>query len=84
VCALRRRPCLVPRPEGLDGIGWRRSGRRHLGQEPPVRAAEPKLTVGLSIKPVALFMDRAVVPATEHGEIRERSGAAVSVVERPP
>ncbi len=33
----------VPRPEGLDGIGGRRSGRRHLGQELPVRTPEVEL-----------------------------------------
>src|SRR5437762_1494311 len=71
---------LVPRPDGLDGIGGRRRGWRHLGQEPPVRAAEPKLAVRLSIKPVALLGDRTVVPATEHSEIRERSGAPLCPV----
>ena len=54
--------------------------KRDLGENPPVRAAEPKLAVGLSIKPVALFIDRAVVPATEHGEIRERRGALLCPV----
>src|SRR5881296_978451 len=68
---------LVPRPEGLDGIGGYRSGRRHLGQELPVRAPEVELAVGLSIHLVALLVDRAVVPATEQREVRERRRAAV-------
>ena len=55
---------LVPRPQRLDGIVGYRSERRHLGQESPVRAPEPKLAVGLSIHLVALLVDRAVVAAT--------------------
>ena len=62
---------LVPRPEGLDGIRGRRSGRRHLGQEAPVRTPEVELAVRLSIHRVALLVDRAVVPATEQREVRE-------------
>jgi len=45
-----------------------------------VRAAELKLAVGLSIELVALLMDRAVVPATQQGEIRERSRASLGPV----
>ena len=60
---------LVPRPEGLDGIGGYRSGRRHLGQELTVRAPEPEFAVGLSIHLVALFVDRAVVPATDERKV---------------
>src|SRR2546428_712957 len=71
---------VVPGPESLDGIGGYRSGRRHLWQEPPVRAAEPKLAIGLSIHLVALLVDRAVVPATEKREVRERRRAAVRPV----
>jgi len=71
---------VVPRPKGLDGIGGYRNGRRHLGQEPPVRTPEPELAVGLSIHLVALLVDRAVVPATEQREVRERRRAAVRPV----
>jgi hypothetical protein len=71
---------LVPRPEGLDGIGGDRNGRRHLGQESPVRALEPELAVGVSIHLVALLMDRAVMAATEQREVRERGRAAVRPV----
>ena len=70
----------MPRSDGLHGIVWHLVRKRDLGENPPVRAAEPKLAVGLSIKPVALFMDRAVVPATEQGEIRERRGAPLGPV----
>src|SRR3989442_13767967 len=71
---------VVPGPEGLDGIGGYRSGRRHLGREPPVRAPEPELAVGLSSHLVALLVDRALVPATEQREVRERGRAAVRPV----
>jgi hypothetical protein len=60
----------VPRPEGLDGIGGDRSGRRHLRQEPPVGAAEAELSIGLSLHLEALLVDRAVVPATQQPQIR--------------
>ena len=67
---------LVPR----SGIGRHSGRRRDLRQEPPVRATEPKLAVWLSIELVALFVDRAVVPATEQGEIRQRGGASLGPV----
>src|SRR5437762_11551070 len=53
---------------------------RDLGQELAAGTAEPKLAVRLSIKSVALLVDRAVVPATEHGEIRQRGGTALRPV----
>jgi len=70
----------MPRSQDSDGIGGDRSGRRHLGQEPPVRAAEPKLAVRLSIERVALLVHGAVVPATKQGEIRERGGPPLGPV----
>ena len=71
---------VVPRSQERHGIVGHLRRTRNVGQRPAVRAAEPKLAVGLSIKPVALFMDRAVVPATEHGEIRQRGGTALGPV----
>src|SRR5438093_11960223 len=68
---------LVPRPQGLNGIGGYHSRRRHLGQEPPVRTPEVELAVRLSIHLVALLVDRALVPATEQRDARERGPAAV-------
>ena len=53
---------------------------RDLGQKPAVRAAEPKLSVRLSVELVALLVNGAVVPATEQGEIRERGGASLGPV----
>src|SRR5216117_516777 len=71
---------LVPRPQGLDGIGGYHSRMRPLGQEPPVRLPEVELAVRLSIHLVALLVDRALVPATEQREVRERGRAAVRPV----
>src|SRR5947207_15433975 len=71
---------IVRRPQDLHGIVRHLDRRRDLGQRPAVRAAERKLTVGLSIDLVALFVNRAVVPATEQGEIRERGGAPLGPV----
>src|SRR5207249_5750851 len=71
---------IVPRSQDLYWIAGHRGRTRDLGQDPPVRAAEPKLTVGLAIDLVALFVNRAVVPATQQGEIRERGRASLRPV----
>src|ERR671918_807502 len=68
---------VVPRSEDLDGIAGYLGGRRDFGQSPAVGAAKPKLTVRLSIELVPLLVDRTVVAATEHGEVRERGGTPV-------
>src|SRR3989442_12404929 len=66
--------------EVLVGIAesFQRSG--HLGQKLAVRAAEPKRAVGPAIELVAFLVNRAVVAATEQGEIRERGGTPLSPV----
>jgi hypothetical protein len=66
--------------EGLDRIGGHRGRRRDLGQGPAVRPPEPEGPVGLSRHGVALLVDRAVVPATEQHEVRERGRAALRPV----
>jgi len=68
---------LVPRSEKLHGIAAHLRRGRDLGQKPAVRAAEPKLAVRVSIELVAFFVDGAVMPAAEQGEIRERGGASI-------
>jgi len=55
----------VSRSHSLNGIGGHGSRRRDLGQKLPVRAAESELAVGSSIHLIALFVDRAMVPAAE-------------------
>jgi hypothetical protein len=71
---------VVARSERVHGIAGHLRRRRDLGQRPAVRAVESKLAVRLSIEPIALFVDGAVMPATEQREIRERRGAALSPV----
>jgi len=71
---------IVPRSQDVDRIAGHFRSRWDLGQKPAVRAAEAKLAVGLSIDPVALLVDRAVVPATEHREIGQRGGTALRPV----
>ena len=70
----------VPRSQDVHGITGHVTRRRDLGQKPAVRATEPKLAVGLSIDLVPLLVNGAVVPATEKGEIRERSRASLCPV----
>jgi hypothetical protein len=60
---------LVPSPEDLHGIVGHPGRGGNLGQKPTVTAAEPKLAVRFSIELIALFMNRAVVAATQKGEI---------------
>ncbi len=67
---------LVPLPEGPDGITRYRWRRWDIGQDATVRPPEPERAVGLSIDAIALLVHRAVVPATEQSEIRERGRAA--------
>src|SRR6266404_3836735 len=54
--------------------------RRDIWQDTPVWTPELKRVVGLSIDPIALLVDRAVVPATQQREIRERRRAAFGPV----
>ena len=51
--------------EGLDRIGRHRGRLRDVRQGPAVRSPEPKRAVGLSIDPVPLLVNRAVMPATQ-------------------
>jgi hypothetical protein len=49
-------------------------------QNATVRVAELQLTVVQPLDTVALFVDRAVVPPTEHRQVRERGRPAVRPV----
>ena len=71
---------VVARSEELHGIVGHPRRRRHLRQKPTVRAPESKRAVGLALALVALLMDRAVVPSTEKGEVREHGGSALRPV----
>jgi hypothetical protein len=70
----------VVSPKHTHRIGWHRESARHVRQDPTVGPSEPKLPVGESGDLIALFVDRAVVPATEEREIRQLRGPALSPV----
>jgi hypothetical protein len=86
VRACTRRPWpVVIRPERADRIRGHRGRRRHLGHGPAIRPPEPEHSVGPARDLVALLVDRAVMPAAEEREVRERGGAPVRpVVEMMP
>jgi hypothetical protein len=71
---------LVSLSQDAHGISRRRRRSRHLGQKPAIRATEPKLAVGVSIELIPLFVDGAVVAATQKRQVRERRRAAVGPV----
>src|SRR4030095_14734882 len=71
---------VVARLEHLDGIGGHCDPGRHLREPLPIGASERQRAVGLSLYLLALLVHRAVVPATEHGKIRERGRAALRPV----
>jgi hypothetical protein len=71
---------LVACSEFADGIAGQLRWRRDLGQQPSIRPAEPELAVRLSVELVALFVDGAVMSATEEREIRERRRPSVGPV----
>src|SRR5438105_13743305 len=71
---------VVPCSETLDGIGGHRRRRRAFGQDPAVRPPEAELAVGRALHAVALFVDRAVVPTTQQGKVRQGRRASVCPV----
>jgi hypothetical protein len=70
----------VPRSKHLHGVAAYLVRRRNVGEDPPIRSAEAKLFIRLSIDPVALLVDGAVVMVTEQGEVRECGGPSVGPV----
>src|SRR3989442_1087362 len=68
---------VVPLSEGLDRISGHRGRRRDIGQGSAIRTPELERAVGLSIHLIALLVYRAMVPATEESEVRERGGPAL-------
>jgi len=61
----------VLRSQDLHGIARHFKTKRDLWQRLAGRPAEPQLPVGLSIDLIALLVNGPMVPAAEHGEIRE-------------
>src|SRR5688572_6150372 len=66
---------VVLRAERLDRIGGHCGRGRNVWEQLAVRSPELKRAVGLSIDLIALLVHRAVVPATEQREVRERGRA---------
>src|SRR4029453_9282191 len=54
--------------------------RRHIRHDATIRAAEAKLTIGLSIDSIPLLVDGTVVAAAEQDEVRQRGGTALGPV----
>ena len=82
-----RRPCVdVNAFSGIsfakhgDGISRYRRQRRAFDQRRAVGAPEIEFTIRLSLHLKPFFMNRPVVPAAEHREIRERRRTAVRPV----
>src|SRR5213593_5194989 len=71
---------LVARAERPDGIGGDRGQRRALSQELAVGAPEAPLSVALSLDLKAFFVHRAVMPTTQHREVRQRGEPSVGPV----
>jgi hypothetical protein len=59
----------VPCSRRLDRIIGHRRRRRDTGNESTIRAPEPKLAVRPSIDLITLFVNRAMVAATEQDEV---------------
>jgi hypothetical protein len=68
------------RPEKLHRIAAHLRRRRDVRAQPAVGTAEAQPAIGQSIGLITLLVHRAMVPATEQGEIRERGGATVRPV----
>jgi hypothetical protein len=71
---------IVQRQRDFHGLIGNFRRWRELRQNPPIRAPKLKLAVGQSLDLISLLVDGAVMAAAEHGEVRERGGAAVSPV----
>ena len=72
--------CVVVLSQCLFRIRWYCGGQRHVEQYVSVRPPEAKLAVRLSFHPIALFVDRTVMPATQHRKVRERRRTSVRPV----
>ena len=68
---------VVHREQRVDGIARHRDERRNVRQWPAVRSPEAELSISLPFHLITLFVHRAVMPATQQREIRQRGGASV-------
>jgi hypothetical protein len=67
----------VAHPDGIAGDGKQSWA---FGQRPTVGATKSQLAVGLSLDLIAVFVDRTVMPTTQHREVRQSRPASVSPV----
>ena len=70
----------ILRSQDVDRVGRCRQRARYFGQEPPIRTAEPQLTVVVAVDLVTLLVNGTMMPSTQHGQIRERSRAILGPV----
>jgi hypothetical protein len=68
------------RSELFNWCRGHRGRQRSLQEHSSVRPPEAELAVGLSLDLETLFVDRTVVPPTQHREIRQLRGASVRPV----
>ncbi len=67
----------MPRSENLHRIGGHRGWQRNIRYHPAIRPPELQRAVLLAIYVKAFLVDRAMMPPTEHGEIRQRRRSAL-------
>jgi hypothetical protein len=60
---------LVLRSENGQRVVGHGGSRRHVRERPPVRTAEPQLSIGVPVQLEALLMDGTMVAATQQCEI---------------
>ena len=70
----------VLRSDVAHGVGGSLRRTRNIRHDATIRTTEAKLTVGLSIDPIALLVDGPVVAAAEQHEVREGGGPALCPV----
>ncbi|PYM87144.1 MAG: hypothetical protein DME13_07165 [Candidatus Rokuibacteriota bacterium] len=68
---------VVRREQRVDGIARHGRGRRNVRQWSAVRSPEAELSISLPLHLITVFVHRAVMPATQQREIRQRGGASV-------
>jgi hypothetical protein len=71
---------VVTRAERRDGISGHRGRHWHIRQRAAVRPPESESPVGAARDLKALLVHRAVMPAAQHREVRQRRRAAVRPV----
>src|SRR5580765_735186 len=71
---------MIPRSEQLPGIARDLRRWRDVGNNVTIRPSEPQLAIRVAIDLVALLVNAAMVTATQHDQIGERGGPAVSPV----